>query len=273
MRRLLMLALAATLSAQPLAQGAAVPLTFEAASVKPNKSGAPVGPGYNMMGSNLTATNVPLLTLIRQAYQVQGFQVTGGPGWLTAERFDIVAKAGAAASSRGALTAMMQALLADRFKLVVHHETRDLPVYALVKARNDGRPGPQFHQPAVDCYAVLRSNGRNPPPAGFFCGGMRPGPGQLSGRMASMKQLAEFLSPQVGRIVIDKTGIADPFDMDLTWAPGLVAPDASLSAAVSPSDGASIYTALQEQLGLRLDSATGPVDVLVVDHVDRPTED
>lgn len=276
MRRTLMLMFVAALTAPLVGQAPTVDRpVFEVASVKSNTSNAPVGPGYNMMGLNLTATNVPLLTIIRQTYQVQGFQIVGGPSWISTERFDIVAKAGPPSPPpRGAFGAMMQSLLAERFKLATHKETRILPVYAIVMARSDAKPGPQFHQPAADCYATVRANfdAGTPPPAGFFCGGMRPGPGELSGRMATMKQLAEFLSPQVGRIVIDKTGITDPFDMDLTWTPGLATLDASRPAAASPTDGTSIYTALQEELGLKLESTTGPVDVVVIDRVERPTE-
>jgi uncharacterized protein (TIGR03435 family) len=276
MRRIFMAMFVAALTAPLVAQAPAVDRqVFEAASVKPNKSDTPAGPGSNMAGLNLTATNVPLLTIIRQTYQVQGFQIVGGPIWISTERFDIVARAGPPAPpARGAFGAMMQSLLAERFKLSIHRETRTLPVYALVMSRGDGKPGPQLHQPAADCYATVRANidAKTPPPAGFFCGGMRPGPGELSGRMASMKQLAEFLSPQVGRIVVDKTGITEPFDMDLTWTPGLAAPEARSVTSTAPDPSTSVYTALQEQLGLRLESTTGPVDVLVIDHVERPTE-
>jgi len=238
---------------------------------KPNKSDAPPGPGWSVVGQTFAAINVPLRTLIRQAYQVQGFQVVGGPSWITSDRFDIVAKTGPPAPTRGS-DLMMQSLLAERFKLAAHKETRELPVYALVMAKSDGKPGSQLHQPAVDCYALLRPDAPTPLPTGFFCGGMRPGPGQLSGRMATMKQLILFLSPQVGRIVLDKTGLAGTFDLDLAWTAGPVGPDAS-GASASLDAGTSIYTSLQEQLGLKLESTKGPVDVLVIDYVEHPIED
>jgi uncharacterized protein (TIGR03435 family) len=268
---LLVFGIAPLLGISALAQTDTGQFKFEAASVKPNRSSDAAGLGADYDGVRAVAINTPLITLVRQAYQVQDFQIVGAASWVTSDRFDVVATLPAPGSQplpRDSGTMMMRSLLADRFKLAIHHETRELPVYALVMARADGKPGPTFHQPAVDCYARLRRAPLRPDappaplPAGFLCGGMRAGAGQLSGRMAAMRQLTEFLSPQVGRVVIDKTGVT-------------VAPDVLRGAAPSSSADAttSIYTALQEQLGLTLDAQRGAVDVLVIDHVEQPTAD
>src|SRR5262245_15090674 len=149
---------------------------FEVASIKPNKS----GDGRVMLGvqpgGRFTATNVPLRLLIRNAYQLQDFQIVGAPSWIASDRFDIVAKAEEGMGdpfqsdqtgqpSRGQL--MIRALLAERFKLEVHNENREMPIYSLVLARSDGRLGPQVQKSETDCAAMMaaaRGRGRGPMP-------------------------------------------------------------------------------------------------------------
>jgi uncharacterized protein (TIGR03435 family) len=181
----------------------------------------------------------------------------------------------------------MRNLLAERFKLVVHPETREMPIYALVPARSDGKLGENLKPAAVDCAARMRERGRGgPPPTPPAPGeriqcGMRIGPGTMNGGGFPLSQLAVTLSQFVQRVVIDRTGLAGNYDLDLTWTPdrsmqgGPIGPPPPGAPPLPPidPDGPSIFTALQEQLGLKLDAQRGPVDVLVVDSVERPTPD
>lgn len=280
------------------APGAQAPTpSFEVASVKPNKSGDQRVMLGIQPGGRFTATNVPLRMLIRNAYQLQDFQLVGGPGWLTSDRFDVLAKADGdlpftpLGGPPGPVQFMLKNLLAERFKLAVHRETRDLPIYALVLARSDGKTGPQLRPATVDCTTRFAGRGRDgappaPPQPGPPAPGARPqcgmriGPGQLSGGGFPVSQLASMLSGFVQRVVVDRTGLTGNFDIDLTWTPdqlpqGTQGPPPPGAPPLPPIDpnGPSIYTALQEQLGLKLDSAKGPVEVLVIDRVEPPTED
>jgi uncharacterized protein (TIGR03435 family) len=288
-RQLKLLPLAAALVAT--LHGAQTPggPSFEVASVKPNKS----GDGRIMLGmqpgGRFTATNVSLRALIRQAYQLQDFQIVGAPDWINDERFDIVAKAeGDIAPVQpgtvGPMQMMLRNLLAERFKLVTHQESRELPIYALVLARSDGRLGSQLNASKVDCVArVAAGRGRGMPPPGppppgqrLECG-LRIGPGTMAMGGFPLQEFARTLSQFVQRVVVDKTGLTGPYDLDLTWTPdqrpqGVPPPGAPPLPPIDP-DGPSIFTAIQEQLGLKLDAQRGPVDVQVVDSVDRPTPD
>jgi len=274
---------------------------FEVASIKPNKS----GDGRVMMGiqpgGRLTATNVTLRLLIRNAYQLQDFQITGGPSWLAEDHFDIVAKApeGEATGdpfraaqtgqpSRGQL--MIRSLLAERFKLVVHNETKEMPIYALIVARSDGKLGPQLKPSEVDCAALMAAGrGRGPlpppgPPGPSGPGGPPPpcgiriGMGNMGVGGSPMSQVANSLSIFAGRIVVDKTGLAGNYDFTLTWTPDQLpqrppgAPEPLVNGVPIDPNGPSLFTAVQEQLGLKLDSQRGPVTVLVIDRAERPTE-
>ncbi len=270
---------------------------FEVASIKPNKS----GDGRVMIGvqpgGRFTATNVPLKMLIRNAYQLQDFQIVGGPDWITSDRFDIVAKADMDGTgepfraekpgepSRGQL--MIRALLAERFKLQVHDDTREMPIFALVLARGDGKLGPKIHQAAVDCDAVRaagrgRGAGAPAPPAQNErpqCG-IRIAPGNMLVGGSTLAQFANSVGSFVGRIVVDRTGLAGAYDFDLTWTPDQIradnrppgTPDPMINGVPIDPNGPSIFTAVQEQLGLKLDSQKGPVAVLVIDRVDHPVE-
>jgi uncharacterized protein (TIGR03435 family) len=262
--------------------------TFEVASVKINRSGE-----NNMRiglqpGGRFTTTNVPLRALIRFAYQLQDFQMVGGPDWLTADRFDIVAKAEgdappSAPGTVGPIQLMLRDLLEDRFKVAVHHETRDLPIYALVLARTDKKLGPKLSASTVDCQAMMSAAmARGGPPAappqvnGRPVCGMQVGLGRMVGGGFPLSQLASSLSQMVQRVVIDRTGLAGNYDLELTYTPdqmpqGTPPPGAPAPPPIDPN-GPSIFTALQEQLGLKLDSQRGPVEVLVIDRAERPTE-
>jgi uncharacterized protein (TIGR03435 family) len=222
--------------------------------------------------------------LIGQAYQVQSYRLVGGPRWLSAEGFDINAKADTElfpSSGLRPLEGALRTLLADRFKLVVHTETRQLPIYALVMARSDRRLGPNLIRSATtDCDTVLAAaraarEGRGAPPPltpgqAPPCGG-RTGVGTLAVDSARPSQLAAYLSAYLERRVVDQTGLTGLYNASLTWTPDQMPqrPDPDLPP-IDPN-GPSIFTAVQEQLGLKLESSTGPVDVLVIDRVEHPT--
>lgn len=262
---------------------------FEVASVRPNKSGDGMVRLGIEPGGRFTATNVPLRLLIRNAYQVQDFQLVDAPDWIRSERFDIVAKAeadvppGPIGGPPGPMQLMLQSLLAERFKLVLHTEQRELPIYALVLARSDGRLGSQLRPSTVDCVELIKAaRGRGGPPPPLAPGerpmcGMRIGPGQLGGGAIPLDTFSGLLSQFVQRVVVDRTGLSGSFDIDLSWTPdqlpqGGPPPGAPPLPPIDPN-GPSIFTAVQEQLGLKLESTRGPVDVLVIDGVQRPTPD
>jgi uncharacterized protein (TIGR03435 family) len=295
---ILILASALLAPVAPLAHSRQTPAApaqpqFEVASIKANKS----GDGRVMLGfqpgGRFNATNVTLRLLIRNAYQLQDFQIVGGPSWMTDDHFDIVAKAedgaiGGPPPAQGqpsAIQLMMRSLLAERFKLVVHEENREMPIYALILAKSDGKFGPQLKKSDADCAALAGARGRGPagPPPTPTPGAPPPpcsiriGPGSLLAGGQTMTQFASSLGMFAGRIVVDKTGLAGGYDFTLNWTPDQAAnrppgaPPGPDGAPVDPN-GPSLFTAVQEQLGLKLDSQRGPVKVLVIDRVERPTE-
>ena len=284
------IALAVTISVMPMPRvsaqtspTSAADATFEVASVKPNKS----TDGRVMLSlpptGRLTATNVPLRLMIRQAFDVQDFQIVGGPSWITSDRFDILAKAPEGAVTAEQIRPMLRALLADRFKLVTHRETREMPIYALVMARPDGKFGPNMKVNPLDCEAVFRAGrgGAPPPPPQpgepIQCGFMI-GPGTMTAGGMQLGELARSLSQFVGGIVVDKTGLKERYDFQLKYAPegrGFgpgPGPGGAEPPQVDPNLP-SLFTALQEQLGLKLESQRGPVEVVVIDRVEQPRED
>ena len=260
--------------------------TFDSASVKPNNSGTGLVGISVQPGGLFVAGNVTLRLLIQYAYRVQPFQVIGGPSWIASDRFDVNAKGGRdlaggpALGARAPLNLAVQTLLADRFKLGVHTETRDLPIYSLVIARSDGALGPQLKRSDTDCNGPGRGGPPIAPSDRPACG-TRIGPGNLTGGGTPIAQLAATLSNFVNRPVVDRTGLAGNFDFDLKWTPEGIpagappppgAPPGTPAPTIDPN-GPSIFTAVQEQLGLRLESARGPVDVVVVDRAEKPGDD
>jgi uncharacterized protein (TIGR03435 family) len=260
------------------------PLVYEAASVKPNKD----GPGESYIrrqpGGRLNAVNFPLRALITFAYQIQGFQLVNAPAWLADERFDIVAKLPGdpppvpPGSGPDPHMVAMRTLLAERFGLKVHRDTQQLDIYALVKARADGTLGPALKPSSDECERVMKAvvNGAPAPtgPSAPMCG-MRQNFGRMQMGGFPLSQFASSLSGQVGRYVVDRTGLTGPYDFVMTFAPepprGPLPPGVELPP-VDPN-APSLFTAIQEQLGLRLEATKGPVEVLVVDSVDRPISD
>jgi uncharacterized protein (TIGR03435 family) len=266
-------------------------LQFEVASVKMNRSAIGKVEMPRQLGGRFTATNVTLRQLIQYAYQLQEFLIVGGPSWMPTDRFDILAKAEGdesresgqvdttGAPSREQL--MLRALLAERFSLRVHTDTKELPIYALVAAQRDGTPGPQLRPSAQACESRdVDSRTQNRPAPSVTetprCG-MRVLPGTIQSGGVLLAQLATGLSPLVDRVVRDRTGLAGYFEFTLRWTPdripsGYDRKAAAIGLPAIETDGASIFTALREQLGLRLDSEKGPVEILVVDRAERPVE-
>jgi uncharacterized protein (TIGR03435 family) len=293
MKRLILIAAACAAFSVPAfllgpSLGAQAPAAtaFEVASVRPNKG----GDGRVMLqiqpGGRFNATNVPLRMLLRQAFNVQEFQIVGGPDWVGSDRFDVVAKAPEGEFNADLMRPMLRSLLAERFKLVAHNETREMPIYALVKARPDGKLGPNLSPAAVDCAAVMRGRRGGPPPAPpqpgqkMECGFMI-GFGRMNAGGMPMSNLAQSLSPQVGRIVLDRTELPGNYDFELTYSPeglGSGFPGGGpplLNGGPPPVDPnmPNLFTALQEQLGLKLDSQRGPVEVVVIDSVSQAISD
>ncbi len=287
-------------SSQP--QGNTKAPRFEVASIKPDRSGSDRMRLFRMSASRLNAVGVPARMLINFAYNLKSNdQLQGAPNWVDAEKFDIDAKEEDSFvqqlrkmpfdQGQEQIRLTVQSLLADRFKLKVSRTTKQLRVYALIIAKN----GPKMTESKLGTFGPIGSNPPGPR-------GMRMmGPGDLAATAASMSFLADVLSRQRdlgGRIVVDETGLKGSYDFTLKWtpqfarapmgggpgpggAPGGAAvtagpgngPETSGNEAESDSSGPSIFTALQQQLGLRLKPTKGPVPVLVIDHIEQPTPD
>jgi uncharacterized protein (TIGR03435 family) len=243
---LLVLALALSTPLPNRAQlGAGPRLAFDVASIKPHvPTPGPFRSSANVDPEGIRYSNVTLKSAIAQAYSVASYQIAGGPEWLASERYDIVAKA-AAPAPKPQLMLMLRSLLEDRFGVRLHQETRELPIYALLV----GKSGPKI-RPVEDTGATEMGGGDNH---------------QLTARQVSMKALAGTFSRQFGMQVVDMTGLRGVFDFNLDYAPDDIATSDVGSAP-------SIFTAVQEQLGLRLDARKGPVEVVVIDHAERPSQ-
>jgi uncharacterized protein (TIGR03435 family) len=246
----------------------------------------------NMPGGGLNITGATLKVLIQQAYDVRDFQISGGPGWIDSDRYDIAAKAAPGtnlptpdprdlAAQRQAMEVQrerMRALLAERFQLKIRRETKQLPVYVLTQAKG----GSKLKESNLDAPAPAPNANKGTPR--FQGAGIRVTPGHIMGQYASLDFLVQLLSQFVGRTVIDKTGLKGSYDFTLEWTPDtpqglgpviggpgepVIRPDNP--AAAEPS-GPSLFTALQEQLRLKLESQKGPVEVIVIESVEKPSE-
>jgi uncharacterized protein (TIGR03435 family) len=273
LRSVLALAIISAAGTAALAQDrlASSPPAFEVASVKPNVNlDAPEGISVQPDGS-ARFTAFPVRTLIAMAYRTDGIQrfdqLVGGPSWIAVEKFDIVAKADSQTpQTPNRLPAMLRSLLRDRFGLRVHSETRQMPAYGLVMARRDRRLGRRLRQSTIDCSGAATA--ANPTPD-QWCGIRATGGGLITGRAVSAAQLAGNLSgyPAVDRFVTDRTGLTGRYDFELEYSPAFLEPADAASA------GASLFTALTEQLGLRLQPETIVAPVLVIDQIERPAPD
>ena len=228
-------------------------------------------------GGRFGVSNFPLKTVIEMAFNVKDFQIAGGPAWIDSDGYDFNAKAATNATFEE-MKPMIESLLSDRFKLVVHRETKELPIYDLVVAKG----GVKLAAPKEGNCVTHEPNTPYPPPTGgsrpLFCGNVRSGRGSFDGAKISISMLVGNLSDILGRPINDKTGLSGTFDIHLEFATD----DAIANTIVAgrtegekppqaDSPARSILTALQEQLGLRLESSKGPVGVLVIDHVERPS--
>ena len=259
---------------------AAEPLKFEVASIKPSDPGERGVMIQFAPGGRFVAKNVTLKSLVAMAYDVRDFQLSGGPAWAGTVRYDINAKPDAVSEAddphkittdeqrekfQERQRMRIQALLADRFQLKIGHSTKELPIYVLKVAKN----GPKLQE--------WKEDGGSP-----FQGARIGRPGHLTGRKVSMKFLTQLLAGNVGRPVIDQTGLTGDYDFNLEWTPdqnqpggfggpGGPGPDGLRPPPPDPN-GPSIFTAIEEQLGLKLESQKGPVEMLTIDAVEKPSE-
>lgn len=261
---------------------------FDVTSVKPNKGPVEAGMTFGARPGGWAARNVTLRLLVMLAYEVRELEIVGGPSWLASDRFDIAGtiespdKADDAARQQ-----MLQALLAERFKLRVHQEQRELPIYALVASRPDRKLGARIRPFPWEC----RDSSREAPPVPDTSTGLLPisdpsngpppcfatlGVGRLSMRGLPMTELTATLArlPAVSRRVVDRTGLTGRFDYDLEWTPSVMTIGvATPTPTDQPNAGPNLFTALQEQLGLKLEPGREALPVLVIDSVEQPSPD
>ncbi len=263
----------------PAAAGTPRP-TFDVVSIKPNHGGTEQFRAMMDTG-RFKADNATLKFVLEFAYHMKDSQVSGLPGWAGSEHYDIDAKQDDSAvgaqpklirdEEGQQLRLMLQSMLADRFKLALHHETKDLPLYALVVAKN----GPKLHespQAPEDAAPAGPPTSNGPSSRGNI---RMTGRGELVLDTMGLDMFAEALSQQLGRLVVNKTGLTGKYDFTLKWTPdegqGPMGGPAGDGAPPPDASGPSIFTALEEQIGLKLDSQKGPTDTIVIEHVERPS--
>ena len=292
MRRLIVGVCLAAATALVSAQQPAAPTeswNFEVATLKLNKSGERGGGIRRLPGGRVTVTNMPARALITFAYQLGQYQLVGGPSWLADDRFDITAKLegnpeweGPGSGRPDPIQIAMRKLLGERLKLRIHTESRDLDAYALVMVK-PGVPGPALKPSTTDCKALADQarQGKLPPTPPQPVNGIVPCSimgriGQISFDGFPMAQAAGMMVGQAGRPVVDRTGLAGNWQFLMTFAQerplGAPIPPGEQLPAPDPN-APSFFTALQEQLGLKLESTKAPFDVTVIDSVEHPTDD
>jgi uncharacterized protein (TIGR03435 family) len=282
-------------------------LRFEVVSIKPVADASGPFGGFLPVLPRFEYSQLPIGWLLRLALQKPDYQVIGAPRWVDTERYTIMAKA-PDGTPQAALTTLMANLLKDRFQLATHLETRELPTFNLVMARRDGRPGPSLKATSADCQATIAERDaaqaaaarRGEPP---LLPGMRGGPplpdlnaptlpcgsgrfltGNVAASGQTMARFVTTLSDWMGHPVMDQTGLSGLYDFTLKFSPADVRDGGPLGPTLTlmrpqgqparvDADAPSLSTALQEQLGLKLESARGPVEVVVIDRLEKPTAD
>ena len=252
--------------------------SFEVASFKRNIDGGPIT--FNPLATGqFTVINFPLATLITAAYQLQPYQLQDAPPWARDERYNISARLDPKLANRSqpdghppTWALALRHLLSERTKLAFHRETREMPIYALVMARADRKPGPNLQPAKADCDAlrteseVAAREGRPSPypprTETWMPCGMRTAPGRIVSGGYGFAEFMRELSVRTGRQVVDRTGLEGQWDFYVTFAP-----DDSPNA-----DAPNLFTALPEQLGLKLEASRGPINMFVIDRLEHPTD-
>jgi uncharacterized protein (TIGR03435 family) len=235
-RAIALLSLAAWTSSSTPAQ------SFEVAAIKLH-TGEVASVGISTSGPRVTVSAMSVSNLVRYAYDLKNYQVAGGPDWASSDRWDIFAKGEGGGLTRGQVRKMIEALLADRFQVKLHREAKEMAVYALIV----GKGGPKLRKSAPDTTSRLMMDGTRTT--------------RITTTNGSMEQLVAQLSGHMDRPVLDKTRLTGSYDYKLEWASVDAPPDVNV---------ASIFSALQEQLGLKLESTKGAIEILVIDHVEKP---
>jgi len=247
----------ACVSAILLASAAVAAQSFEVASVKRQTDVVP-GMTFSARGATLTVVNNELANVIDNAYGIRRYQLVGAPEWVDSDRYNIQAKA-AGDATREELMLMVRSLLAERFTLKVHRETREMPIYVLTVSKG-GIKAPRSVEGACTTF-----DPRNPPRSGAprapSCGNNLIRTSSWNATAIDMDSAAAALVGVLERKVVNRTSVTGKFDIQVQWTPD--------QGDLTPS----LFTVLEEQLGLKVESSRGPVDVLVIDHVDRPTDD
>ena len=273
---------------------------FDVVSITQNKTNTLGSTVTQRPDGGITLVNVPLGTLIARAYPPAApIDMVGLPGWARTERYDVSATSSLSNPTSDERTAMLRAMLADRFKLAVHFEKREQPAFDLILARSDGRLGPGIKPLAMDCERIAAEraagaarNAAPPPPQGqrtdfnvppppctvrVVAAVLRDSSGDRQGRLGdllegetTMANLAMALRPSTGRPVVDKTGLSGSYRVTMNF--DSMAARRGPDAPSAPDAGPSVFTAVQEQLGLKLESSRAPLDTLIIDRLERPTE-
>lgn len=282
----------ARLAQEPVASPTTDDGTFEVATLKQNKSGERGGGIRRLPGGRVTVTNMAARQLIAFAYGLNlgQFQLVGGPSWLADDKYDVTAKmegnpewTGPGSEKPDPISVAMRKLLSERFKLKIHKETRELDAYALVMVK-PGTPGPALKPSPTDCKALMEQarQGRLPPqqgPPDFS----KPIPCSIMGRIGQinfdgfgMTQVANMFVGQAGRPIVDRTGLSGTWQFVMTFfqeRPQGAPPPPPGEPIASDPNAPSFFTALQEQLGLKLESTKAPIEVTVIDSAEHPTDD
>ncbi len=225
---------------------------FDAASIKPARPGAR---GYSIrpLSGRLSAENVTLKLLISEAYKVHDFQVSGGPKWIDSDRYDVEAKAGGDTPlGKQQVRAMLRKLLAERFGLIVRHETRDMSVFVLETGKDNRKLQPARNPEAPVTFRVAQRR-------------------QITALNAPLENLTEALTWLLGKPVLDRTGLEGSFDYQLEWSPDELQMLSQEAPPANDGNAPSLAGALQEQMGLKLVSQKGPVDLIAVEKAEKPT--